>query len=68
MEQYSGDGDEDQSNYCRELEMKIHFLMQQMAAAGILKDKNGKKITVDLPDDVTSDAEAVRASIEPANW
>jgi hypothetical protein len=68
LEQYYGDGDADQANYCRNLEMKIHYLMQQMAAAGILKDVNGNKITADLPDDVTSDAEAVRASIDPENF
>lgn len=68
LEQYYGDGDSDQAVYCRNLEMKIHYLMQQMVAAGILKDADGKKITADLPDAVVSDAEAVRASIIPENF
>ena len=68
LEQYPGQNDDDQLNYCRQLEMKIHYLMQQMAAAGLLKDAAGKKITATLPDDVTSDASVVQSSLVQDNF
>ena len=68
LEQYPGQNDDDQSNYCRVLEMKLHYLMQQMAAAGLLKDAAGKKITVDLPDSVTSDAQEVQSTLVQNNF
>lgn len=66
FEQYDGDGDEDQSNYCRELEMKVHYLISMLQKAGILLDANGNKID-SLPDSVTEDADEVQNSLK-GNW
>lgn len=67
LEQYDCSNDEDQINYCRQLEIKIHYLMSMLQKAGILLDANGKSIKKDLPDTVQEDSDEVQNSIR-GNW
>jgi hypothetical protein len=66
FEQYNSDGDEDQANYCRELEMKIHYLISMLQKAGVLLDANGNSVN-SLPDSVMDDADEIQNSIK-GNW
>ncbi|CAB4133074.1 hypothetical protein UFOVP257_43 [uncultured Caudovirales phage] len=67
LEQYDNSGDEDQSAYCRMLEIKLHYIMGMLQKAGIMLDANGKPIKIDLPDAIQQDIDEMQNSIK-GNW
>lgn len=66
LEQYDNSAEEDQSNYCRQLEQKLHYVISMLQQAGIMLDADGKVIK-SLPNTITDDAAAVQSSLKE-NW
>lgn len=67
LEQYDNSNDDDQGAYCRQLEIKLHYLIGMMQKAGIMLDANGKPVKSGLPDAVQQDADEMQGSIQ-GNW
>ena len=66
LEQYDSSADEDQSNYCRVLEQKLHYVLSMLQQAGLMLDADGNVIK-SLPDSITDDTSEVQSSIKE-NW
>ena len=66
LEQYDCSNDDDQSNYCRQLEQKLHYVIAMLQQAGLMLDADGNVIK-SLPDSITDDASDVQSSIKE-NW
>lgn len=66
LEQYDCSNEDDQSNYCRRLEQKLHYVIGLLQQAGIMLDADGKPVN-SLPTDVADDANEVQSSIRN-NW
>jgi len=66
LEQYDNSAEEDQANYCRQLEQKLHYVISMLQQAGLMLDTNGNPIR-SLPAFVTDDAAEVQSSIKE-NW
>jgi len=67
LEQYDNSNDEDQSTYCRMLEMKLHYIIGMLQKAGIMLDADGNPVNIDLPDAVQQDIDEVQSSVK-GNW
>jgi hypothetical protein len=66
LEQYDCSAEDDQSNYCRMLETKLHYIMSMLQKAGIMLDADGKPVK-SLPETTQSDADEVQSAIRN-NW
>jgi hypothetical protein len=62
FENYDGSNDDDQAAYCRVLEQKLHYVMNLLADAKILKGADGKATFVSQ--NIKEDAEYVQASVQ----
>jgi hypothetical protein len=66
LEQYDNSAEEDQGNYCRQLEQKLHYVLSMLQQAGLMLDADGNVIK-SLPDSITDDCAEVQSSIKE-NW
>lgn len=61
FENYDCSNDDDQAAYCRVLEQKLHYIMNLLADAKMLKGADGKATFVGA--NIKQDAEYVQASV-----